>query len=240
VDLEPFLPGTFNSRPVVSDRSGRALLIRSDAPTLLGRSGRAAVRAAGIRTAVDLREAVERADAPADLRGLGIDVHHVPVVGRHSDLDYALTLDEIYIDLLERRGTHLAAAVRVLSAPAALPALVFCSAGKDRTGIVVALALSAAGFASEPIVSDYARTEPAMHGRFRGVVEARAAAAGMTEQQVAVTLGAPAEAMRRVLAWLERAAGGAASYLRRNGLLEDELAGLRRGLLELTLPCQAP
>ena len=43
-----------------------------------------------------------------------------------------------------------------LCAPAALPALVHCSAGKDRTGIVVALVLAALGVPDEVIAADYA------------------------------------------------------------------------------------
>jgi protein-tyrosine phosphatase len=233
---KPVFPNTFNSRAVTGTTAAGQLvrsgaLFRSDAPTALGPAGRAAMRAAGIRTALDLREHSERTLAPADLDGLGLDTRHVPLVGSRVDVDFEMALDEIYRELLTQRGCKFAAAVRVLAEPHTLPALVFCSAGKDRTGLVVALALGAAGVLPEDIAADYELTERAMSKRFRAVVEARASGAGISGQQVAVTLGASARVMRRVLAWLEKTAGGAAEYLRKHGLVDEELRQLERGLI---------
>lgn len=47
----------------------------------------------------------------------------------------------------------------ILGAPAGLPALVHCSAGKDRTGFVVAMILSALGVDRETIFQDYMETQ---------------------------------------------------------------------------------
>jgi protein-tyrosine phosphatase len=209
----------------------RGSLIRSDAPISLGEQGRAALRASGIRTALDLREPAERELDPADLDGLGIELRQVPIIGDVVDINTAASLGDIYRELLERRGPSLAAAVRVLSEPGALPALVFCSAGKDRTGLVVALALGAVGVSIEGIVADYTLTEHAMNGPFRDVIERRAVAAGVTEQELAVKMGAPPELMREVLAWLADRAGGPAGYLRQHGLTEEELLRLERAIV---------
>lgn len=50
---------------------------------------------------------------------------------------------------------------RRLLAPAAAPSLIHCSAGKDRTGVAVALLLRAAGVAREVVIADYLLTNVA-------------------------------------------------------------------------------
>jgi protein-tyrosine phosphatase len=222
---EPVIPGTFKSRRV---RSAKSPLVRSDAPVRLDATGRAAIARLGVRTAIDLREPVERELDPVDLDSLGVEVRHVPILGGEFDVHTTMSLEEIYYALLGARGDALAAAVRVLCEGDALPALVFCSAGKDRTGLVVALALAAGGVPDEEIVADYALTERAMANGFRAVLEQRAAAAGISEQEMAIKVGAPPELMRRVLDWVGSHAGGAAGYLRQHGLTDRELAALRR------------
>ena len=62
-----------------------------------------------------------------------------------------------YLGYLEDRPDQVVAAVRTIAGSAG-PVLVHCAAGKDRTGVVVALALSAVGVRPEAIVADYAAT----------------------------------------------------------------------------------
>jgi protein-tyrosine phosphatase len=207
-------------------------LVRSDAPIALEEPGRAVLRELGVRTALDLREPVERKLDPPNFDGLGLTLHHVPIIGKDFELKVSMGLEEIYRDLLEQRGAQLTSAVALLSEPGALPALVFCSAGKDRTGLVIALVLGALGVPDDQIVADFTATERAMEGAFRAVIEARAVAAGISEQEVAIKVGAPPALMRGALAWLRERDGGAAGYLRRNGLGAAELEALRRGLVE--------
>jgi protein-tyrosine phosphatase len=45
--------------------------------------------------------------------------------------------------------------VRALARPGALPALVHCTAGKDRTGVLVAMVLDVLGVGDATIVADY-------------------------------------------------------------------------------------
>ncbi|WP_051054225.1 tyrosine-protein phosphatase [Frankia sp. QA3] len=63
---------------------------------------------------------------------------------------------------VDQRGSRLTAAVVALAAPGALPAIVHCSAGKDRTGLVIALVialvLDLAGVPAEVIAEDFALT----------------------------------------------------------------------------------
>ena len=54
-------------------------------------------------------------------------------------------------------------ALRILSDPANLPAIISCAIGKDRTGIVVALVLALLGKSDEYIVQEYVLSEVSFH-----------------------------------------------------------------------------
>jgi protein-tyrosine phosphatase len=198
----------------------------------LGEKGRAAVRELGIQTAIDLREPVERELDGADLDGLGITVRFQPIIGGDFQAVKGMSLEELYRLLLEERAASFTEVIRTLAERTSAPALIFCSAGKDRTGLVSALVLGALGVSDDDIVADYSRSEQNMCGAFRASIEARAIAAGINEQEIAVKVGAPPSLMRQTLAWLGERYGGAAGYLRAQGLSESELEGLRRGLVE--------
>lgn len=64
---------------------------------------------------------------------------------------------EHYLGYLRDRPNAIVKALRVMST-AGGAALVHCAAGKDRTGVVCALALDAVGVAREATVADYAQT----------------------------------------------------------------------------------
>jgi protein-tyrosine phosphatase len=135
------------------------------------------VHGIGLTTVVDLRSTAElRSEGPAPLDAVP-DVRHLhcpvlPEQGAATDVvaDVLLTRDEAdrsrypadpraghYLGYLEDRPDHVVAAVRgVATAPGA--ALVHCAAGKDRTGVVVALALSAVGVRPDAVAADYAAT----------------------------------------------------------------------------------
>ncbi|ONH60631.1 protein-tyrosine-phosphatase [Frankia sp. CcI49] len=70
----------------------------------------------------------------------------------------AVSLQAIYDFAVDNRGDRLTAAVLALAEPGALPGIVHCSAGKDRTGMVVAMVLDLCGVPDETIAADFALT----------------------------------------------------------------------------------
>jgi protein-tyrosine phosphatase len=68
-------------------------------------------------------------------------------------------MDHFYIDYVNHAPSEVARALRAVADPRSGAVVVHCAAGKDRTGVVVALALSLVGVQRDAIVADYALTD---------------------------------------------------------------------------------
>ena len=77
----------------------------------------------------------------------------------------------LYLEILDLAGDSIAGAIAVMAEDAAYPAVFHCAAGKDRTGILAAVLLSAIGVDDETIVEDYALTTRAAAPRNAHLVE---------------------------------------------------------------------
>jgi protein-tyrosine phosphatase len=122
----------------------------------------------------------------------------------------------------------MVAAVAVIAEADNAPVVVHCVAGKDRTGVVVALTLAALGVDEQDIAEDYALTTVAT-GRFiEHMRRVNPALATMPER----FLISPAEAMLLFLGDLRRQHGSVRDYLLGSGLSEAHLAALEAHLLE--------
>ncbi|MFI7699021.1 tyrosine-protein phosphatase [Nonomuraea sp. NPDC049480] len=137
-----------------------------------------------LRHVVDLRSNAEVAlEGPGPLTKVAeVRHHHLTLFaegGRHTDveadtapgaidgdrvlpwaergLDEELRVTGFYFGYLRDRPSAVVAALRAMALDDGA-ALVHCAAGKDRTGVLVALALEVAGVTREAIVADYAAT----------------------------------------------------------------------------------
>ena len=107
--------------------------------------------------------------------------------------------------------------------------VVHCAAGKDRTGVVVALSLAVAGVSHEEIVADYAMTAEVIDALVAKLAASPTYTEDMERRDVARHAPRP-ETMRRVLALLDERYGGPAGWLRDHGFGDDEQAALRARL----------
>ncbi|TDC95118.1 tyrosine-protein phosphatase [Saccharopolyspora aridisoli] len=212
----------------VLTRSG--VVYRSDAPHP-GDRDPAGASAWPPRVVVDLREAVETQDehplAPV------AQVHRVRVL---EGLDkpeadgsaHELTL--LYEGMLQGAPKKLVEVFRhVLEADG--PALVHCAAGKDRTGVVSAMLLGAAGVRQDAIIADYVRTDKNMFRVLQRLNEAPELPPGVDEEMVAELLATPTQAIERVLEVFEDHQG-AAGWLGAHGVTDDELERWREKFLQ--------
>lgn len=227
------LPGVLNLRdvggyPVDGGGSVRwRALFRSDALHRLDAAGLATVAGLGVRTVVDLRTDAEAQIAPSPVRGrvtqvslLTGDVEALP-----------LELSEIYRYIVEERGGQIGAAITAVAAAGALPALVHCSAGKDRTGIVIALILAVLGVPDEVIAADYARSALYLDPEQTPVIGQLRASTGLGAGLTSALLSSPPALIVAVLQRVRAAAGSADGYLRRHGVTDSDMARLRSALI---------
>ncbi len=230
--------------------TARGVVVRSDnLQDLSARDVARLVDELGVRTVVDLRTGVEvELEGPGPLvRDDRVEVRHrslYPEAGLHTDAladtvlpwqgrelegdDEETPAVRTYLGYLRDRPDSVVAALRDV-AHAGGAVVVHCAAGKDRTGIVCALALEAVGVQRDAVVDDYVVTGE----RLEPLVARLAASPTYAPDTDGRPVGSHrprAETMRRILELLDRDHGGPRGWLAAHGFGDDDLAALRRRL----------
>ena len=171
---------------------------------------------------LDLRRDDEVERVPHPLTGIE-GYRRVPLFDPSSRLESAedaIQLDEQYIDWLDRHRATIAIVFRTL-AQFDGDALVCCSAGKDRTGVVSALLARLWGADLELIGADYAITRELLAEQF-----AASLAASSDPELTKINQRCLPEVMITVIEHVESRYGSVADYLITIGLTTDEIAAL--------------
>lgn len=219
-------------------------LLRSHAPAAFGQEELGMLASAGLAAVADLRSPTERErhpspwpePAPALLpfernhTGLGISREWADRLATDPDGGYTReSMLQGYAGMPVSLGGAVAAAITHLAGGGG-PLLIHCSAGKDRTGVVTALILEAAGIDREQILADYMVSDE----RF-GAAEITVLVAALTELQLPAPV---AEALRCRPAYLEQAwetvdsgHGGIGPYLAALGIDDGARDALAAALL---------
>ncbi|AZS47592.1 MULTISPECIES: tyrosine-protein phosphatase [Microbacterium] len=229
------IEGVFNVRdvggmPANGGRIRSGALLRAGQLSGATTSGAAALRAR-VQHIVDLRDGEEVAAEPSEIEGP--DTTHLPLFlgSVRSFFEADTSLDDLYLHLLEESGERLADAIRIIAAGERT--LVHCTVGKDRTGVTVALALSAVGADREAVIADYALTESQLPAqRSQRIADYLRTQHPEAVHAVALATQSPAPVMRRLLEQVDERWGSAAGYLRAQGMTDAELAALSAALVE--------
>jgi protein tyrosine/serine phosphatase len=207
----------------------------------------------GLTAVIDLRTGAEvRLEGPGPL----IDDERVvvehrslyPEAGEHTDVIDADTIVpwqngvhgidipgetptvQTYFGYVHRRPDSIVAALETIADPPRDgAALVHCAAGKDRTGLVVALALEVAGAPREAIVADYALTSERIERIVHRLAGSPTYARDMVTDDPQHHAARP-ESMRRVLELLDERHGSPAAWLAEHGFGADAAQQLRARL----------
>ena len=149
---------------VAGGSTPRGVVFRSENPGLLTGAGWESVRAAGIRTLIDLRQPSEIAADPSP-RPPWLDVVRID----HDDLSnsafWADYWDTGLVGTALYYGPHLrampertGAVLRAIARAEPGGVLFHCAGGRDRTGIVALALLTVAGVEPDAVVEDYLET----------------------------------------------------------------------------------
>jgi protein-tyrosine phosphatase len=180
------------------------VVVRADSIRGLTERGWQALLNHGVRSVVDLRsdqEVVQDPDAPPP-----VPVTRAPIA---PAADWP-SMREAYLVMLAAHRPQFGRAAAAIAA-AEDPVVVHCSGGRDRTGLLVALLLDAAGVPREAITADHALSDDSWGPYNRAWF---AAAPTEAERERRMRVAAPAgQTMLHVLAEVDRRYGGAAVYL---------------------------
>lgn len=206
-----------------------------------------------LRHVVDLRSGPEVSlEGPGPLVSVpDVTVHHLTLFaegGRHTDVEAdtiegdkvlpwqtrsdehqaELRVTGFYYNYLRERPDSVVQALRVMARDDGA-AIVHCAAGKDRTGVLSALALVVAGATRDAIVADYVATGERLEqilvrlrasDTYRDDLDTRTAAEHMPK----------AEYIRQFLSVLDERFGGPMEWLEANGWSEADTAAMRARL----------
>ncbi len=235
-------------------RSG--LLFRSAAPA--DQAASAAMASLGIRTVVDLRTSAEREQQPTVLplgavrRGADVlaDASYAgaanlgklaaealsgrDVADGFAGRDLRAIMLESYRDFAELGSGRRAVAevLHILADPASGPVLLHCTAGKDRTGWVIAVVLHIAGVPWDAIMEDYLLSGPEVRAIFSVFLDSLGDGAAAAEV-LGPVLGVFPEYLESARSSAEREFGSMEGYLHEGLRLEHQAVdAIRTRLLE--------
>lgn len=230
-------------RPGLVFRSGSLdELTDADAPVM---------ESLGVCAVVDLRRAPERAEEqPPWFGASGVAVTRLPIGTRVAHLrsiaermiageieDFGHDdLVDIYATLLTHYPAEFGEVVRVI-ARAEGATVVHCTAGKDRTGVAIALLLSFLGVDDETVAADFALSQQHYSLPLLADLEVRFAGLDADLDRVRAFFEAQPVVMRGLLADLRTRFGGATDYLAGPaGVSAEDLERVRSRLLARRRP----
>ena len=236
------LDGAANARVVVP----RVLLRSDNLQSLTKRDVRLLVEQEALEVVLDLRTDVE-----VELEGPGpmtrepcvrIEYRSLyPRSGGNTDLDAGSValwpptgpsewpdeprVVQAYLSYMTARPDSIVGAIADIANTAGA-VLVHCAAGKDRTGVVVALSLDAAGVDRDAIVGDYLATAQRIDAIMTRLVSSPTYRAELEGHDPRTHAPIPGT-LERLFELLDERFGGSAAWLSAHGLSDAELERLR-------------
>lgn len=206
-------------------------LVRGDSPHRLTSDGVAAVRGYGIARVIDLRSAEEADATPGPFAGDPIYQLRPMIDPRaevRRDAGAESTLQLTYRASLVRNASHIVAGVAAIADAPPGGVFVHCASGKDRTGMIVALALRVAGVVDSAIAADYAYTAVCLGDRIERALAS--APSGAERARLNEVWGSRPDTILAMLDRVDVEFGGVEGYLARYGVNDNQLDRLRARL----------
>jgi protein-tyrosine phosphatase len=186
---------------------------------------------------IDLRSSAEL-ERSGRVSGLDVAFHHAPLFEEDSlPFKWAEPDDpeppagEDYVAIAENGASALAFALEVI-AEGEHPVVFHCAAGKDRTGILTGLLLSALGVSDETIMEDYELTNLSLAAHLSWAKANDPKEAAEIAGRPTWLLQSSGPGIKALLEILRTRHGSVEGYLRGLGVTNEKLDTLRARLLE--------
>lgn len=213
-------------------------LLRSDNLCRLTPLGIEALVQYGVRTIIDVRSPSELALEPHPFAHKFADepmptYYNLPLLDEtdpkgEAALRTATSIPELYRAMIDHNQRAIAKIVQVI-AQAEPGVLIHCHAGKDRTGIVIAVLLTLAGVDRAVIAEDFALSDTYLRPMYDEML-AGAVPGSAREQRLRAMLISEPQAMLATLDHIDRVYGGVEAFLRAGGLEDGAIEQIRRRL----------
>ncbi len=237
------LDGAVNFRDVGGYRTtdGRSVrwrsLFRADNLSGLSEPDRQAVRALRIATVIDLRTRAEVEQERFPVDAIPVAFHHLPLTAELPTFGEFQSSGPSayaghYLEIARQSGEQVAQAIRIIADARSRPVVVHCAAGKDRTGVLVAILLALLGVPDDVIADDYALSGEAMDVLLERLFERLPEQAEEIRSAATAMSSATPANIRALLDGLRREHGSVESYVAVHGADDEVVSALRETLLE--------
>lgn len=237
----------------VPTRDGHRLttgrVFRSERPRRIASEDRIRLETLGVGLVIDLRTAVDRTKNPAAsigrARARSIPLHEDPsfdlglghlarfLASEGGEARFRAFVAHYYRHLAYERAPQIGVAITAI-AGASDPVWIHCTAGRDRTGMLVAIVQSALGVPEDVVLAGFRETDLRYAARLERLVRALRAITllRVPEARIRNVLRTQAETLADVLRGLERTHGSIEGYVREAcGVDDATFAALRSSLI---------
>lgn len=230
-----------------NSRIKTGIIFRSANSDSLNKGDLERLRVLNIRTVIDLR-------APGELSKSHVSFNHAeklslpldfqqatrerlkPVIFRKdAEKVIADISNEIYLEILDASAPVFRQVMEILASPERAPLMIHCHAGKDRTGIIVALILLAMGVERELIIGDFMKSNEALLPFFKRhlIIRTIFSLGFFPYRNMIFAVEVKQRNIESVLKRVEDHYGGIEGYLRSAGFDVSRMAEVRNALLEI-------
>jgi protein-tyrosine phosphatase len=228
------LDTTYNTRDIggYTTEDGKTTkwlkLLRSDNLHALTPDAQNTLLDCGVSTIIDLRNDDEIEKAPnVFAQHPQVSYHNIPLF--NNQIDYSQiplwSLEELYVITLDKCRGQVLAIINAITVHKT-PILVHCAAGKDRTGIIIALLLAIANVPLVTIAEDYAISGKNIIPIYKEEIEIA------KEKGFAHIFDSPVETMLGTFSYLQKEYGGAVGYLQTIGITDEQINHIREMLVD--------
>lgn len=136
-------------------------------------------------------------------------------------------LNELTVDF---SGKEIIAVLKLIAEKSNYPLALYCTAGKDRTGLIAMLTLSILGASDEEIVDDYVKSDSA----YKQINDKKAMVVGMSQTGVdpEIFLRAKPQVMKDTIGYIRSNFGSINGFLDNYGFNESWRMRMRSSLLD--------